>query len=221
MLRFFVLLLLLANGLYYAWSEGWLRELGTGPAVQAEPQRLEQQIKPEALRILTSEEVSRIEALAAAPKAGPTECLEAGLFDGKQSAALRQTLEARLPVGSWTLLASVQPPRWIVYMGKFANADAANKKKLGLKGRSVAFEALRSATLEPGISLGGYDTQASANQALKELTQKGVRTAKVVQEMPERRGDMLRLPAVDEKLRPVINGLNEALGGRALKSCGK
>ena len=221
MLRLFVLLLLLANGLYFAWTEGWLRELGVGPALQTEPQRIAQQIKPEALHILSPEEVRRVEASAVAPKTPPPECLEAGLFDNKQSAALRQTLEARLPVGSWTLQATVQPPRWIVYMGKFANSDAAAKKKAELKGRRVAFEALRSASLEPGISLGGYDTQAAANQALKELTQKGVRTAKVVQEKPEQRGDMLHLPAVDEKLRPVVDGINEALGGKALKSCGK
>ena len=59
MLRLFVLLLLLANGLYFAWSEGWLRELGVGPALQTEPQRMGQQIKPEALRILSPEEVRR------------------------------------------------------------------------------------------------------------------------------------------------------------------
>ncbi len=221
MLRFFVLLLLLANGLYFAWTQGWLRELGVGPAVQTEPLRLGQQINPEALRILSPEEVRRVDALATAPKASPPECLEAGLFDNKQSVALRQTLETHLPVGSWTLQPGVQAPRWIVYMGKFANADAASKKKLELKGRSVAFESLRNPTLEPGIALGGYETQAAANQALKDLTQKGVRTAKVVQEKPELRGDTLRLPGVDEKLRPMLEGINEALGGKALKSCGK
>ncbi len=221
MLRLIVLLLLLANGLYFVWSEGWLRELGAGPALQTEPQRLAQQLKPEALRILSPDEVRRAEALAAAPKASPPECLEAGLFNSQQSAALRQTLEQRLPAGSWSLQASVQPARWIVYMGKFANAEAANKKKTELKGRSVAFEALRNATLEPGISLGGYDSQTAANQGLKDLTQKGVRTARVLQEKPEQRGDLLRLSAVDEKLRPVLDGINDALGGKALKTCAK
>lgn len=220
MLRFLVLVLLLANGVYFAWSGGWLRGLGAAPAVQTEPQRLDQQIKPEVLRILTPEEVRRVEA-ATAPKASPPECLEAGLFDGKQSAALRHTLEERLPAGNWTLLATVQPTRWIVYMGKYASADAANKKKAELKGRSVAVEPLRNPALEPGVSMGGYETQARANQALKELTRQGVRTARVVLESPEQRGDMLRLPAVDEKLRPVVEGINEALGGKALKVCGK
>ena len=167
-----------------------------------------------------AEEARRVEA-AAAYKPPPPECLEAGLFDDKQSAVLRRTLAEHLAVGSWSLQAAVQPPRWIVYMGKFASADAAAKKKAELKARGVAFEPLRNPVLEPGISLGGYDTQVGANQALKELVQKGVRTAKVVQEKPEQRGDLLRLPAVDEKLRPGVEGIKDALGGKALRVCGK
>ena len=49
MLRLAVLILILANAGYYAWSNGKLRELGWGPSVQAEPQRLEQQIDPQKL----------------------------------------------------------------------------------------------------------------------------------------------------------------------------
>lgn len=220
MLRFLVLVLLLANGLYFAWTEGWLRELGLAPEVQTEPQRLAQQVRPEALRILSPDEARRVEA-AAAVKPPPPECLEAGLFDAKQSTALRRTLEEQLPVGSWSLQATVLPARWIVYMGKYPNADAVAKKKAELKGRNVAFEALRNPALEPGISLGGHDTQAAANQALKELTQKGVRTARVAQERPEQRGDLLRLPAVDEKLRPALDGVKGALGGKTLRTCSK
>ena len=53
MLRLFVLALILANGLYLAWSQGWLRAQGFAPAPQSEPQRMAQQIRPEALKILT------------------------------------------------------------------------------------------------------------------------------------------------------------------------
>ena len=220
MLRIFVLLLLLANAAYLAWSQGWLREVGFAPALQTETQRLAQQIKPEAVRAVSAQELRRIEAQAA-PKPPPPECLEAGLFDAKQSAALRRTLTHALPTATWTLEASVQPARWLAYMGKYPTLDAANKKKQELKARGVSFEALRNPSLEPGISLGGFDTQAKANQALKELSQKGVRTAKVVLERAEQRGDLLRLPVVDDKLRPAVDGIKEALGGRSLRSCSK
>ena len=43
MLRLAVVLLLLANGLYFAWSQGLLQDYGLAPAQQSEPQRLSQQ----------------------------------------------------------------------------------------------------------------------------------------------------------------------------------
>jgi hypothetical protein len=56
MLRLIVLLLLLANAAYFAWSQGALAAWGLAPAQQSEPHRLEQQIKPQAVRILSGDE---------------------------------------------------------------------------------------------------------------------------------------------------------------------
>ncbi|GAB1385059.1 hypothetical protein MASR1M59_02070 [Melaminivora sp.] len=52
MLRLIVLVLLLANAGYYLFSTGWLRGWGLAPASDAEPQRLQQQIEPQRLRLL-------------------------------------------------------------------------------------------------------------------------------------------------------------------------
>ena len=73
------------------------------------------------------------------------------------------------------------------------------------EGRTAPAWASRSSrcpnpTLEPGLSLGGYPTEAAAKQQLEALAQAGVRTAKVVQERPETRGQALKLPAVDDAL---------------------
>jgi hypothetical protein len=219
MLRVLVLLLLLVNGVYLAWSQGLLRDWGLAPVAQSEPQRLRQQIKPEALRLLSADEARRVQASAEAVPPKPAECLQAGLFDEQQSAALLQALERSLPVGSWSLQDGVAPARWIVYMGKFANADLLARKKQELAQRELKFDALGNPALEPGLSLGGYDSEPAANEALKELTKKGVRTAHVVQERAELRGKMLRLPAVDETLRSRVDALKAQLGDKALASC--
>lgn len=58
MLRVFVLLLLLANGGYYAWSQGWLHTMGLTPQAQSEPERLNQQIRPELLRVIPRKDAS-------------------------------------------------------------------------------------------------------------------------------------------------------------------
>ena len=218
MLRLAVLVLVLANGLYFAWSQGLLQTFGVAPTQQSEPQRLSQQIRPEALRLLNADEARRVES-AAAPAARGPECLQAGLFDERQATAVRQTLEPLLPAGSWSLEAAVEPARWIIYMGKYLTPDAVTKKKAELRQLGVSFEGLANPALEPGLSLGGFTSQAAAQQQLDRLAQRGVRTARVTQEREEARGQLLRLPVVDDALRARLEEIRTVLNGKPLRAC--
>jgi hypothetical protein len=214
MLRLIVLLLLLANAAYFAWSQGLLASTGFAPVQQSEPQRIAQQIRPEAVRVLPGDEAKRIE-IAAAPK---TECLQAGLYTESEATVLKQALDG-WPSGSWSIDPATEPARWIAYMGKFPDASSLEKKKAELRSLNVSFEPLANPSLEPGISLGGYPTEAAAKQQLQALTQKGVRTANVVQERAEAKGQLLKLPSVDDALRPKLDDLKSALAGKPLKPC--
>ena len=51
MLRLLVLLLVLANVGFYAWSQGLLVAVLPWPPDTREPQRLQQQVRPEAVRL--------------------------------------------------------------------------------------------------------------------------------------------------------------------------
>lgn len=53
MLRLLVLLLVLANVGFYAWSQGLLVAVLPWPPDAREPQRLQQQVRPEAIRVAT------------------------------------------------------------------------------------------------------------------------------------------------------------------------
>jgi hypothetical protein len=216
MLRLLVLVLLLANGAYFAWAQGLLSAWGVAPVQQSEPQRLAQQIRPEAVRVLLPDEVRRLEAAAAAPK--PAECLLAGPLEEAQVAPLRASLAA-WPAGSWALEPTVEPARWIVYMGKYPTVEAVNKKKAELRYLGVSFQALVNPALELGLSLGGFASEERANEHLAALSERGVRTARVVVERPEVRGQLLRFPAVDDALRPRIDELRTALAGKPLRTC--
>ncbi|MBA2962892.1 MULTISPECIES: SPOR domain-containing protein [Ramlibacter] len=213
MLRLVALLLVLANGVYYAWSQGLLLPWGWAPAQQEEPYRLAQQIRPEAVRVLPADEARRLEA---GPR--PPECLQAGPFEDKAVEPLRQLL-AGWPAGSWSLAPVTEPGRWIVYMGKYADADHVGRKKGELRQIGVAFEPLSNPALEPGLSLGGFASQADADAQLERLATRGVRTARVVQERPELRGQRLTLPAVDDGLRGRLDDLKPALAGATLRPC--
>jgi hypothetical protein len=253
MLRLLVLLLLLANGAYFAWSKGLLEPYGLTPASQSEPQRLEQQIRPEAIRILstpgaasasaapavsassllntdtsttatttttaTTSTSPAASATLASALSSPAECLQVGLFNEEQTAVLRERLQSVLPAGSWVLVSSVEPARWMVYMGKYSNAEAVAKKRAQLRQLRVPFEALNNPALEPGLSLGTFASQPDANAELDRITKRGVRTAKVVQQQLEVRGQKLRLPAVSADLRPKLDELKPQLAGKSLLAC--
>ena len=215
MLRFLVLSLLLVNGLYFAWTErifpAW------GPQQQTEPQRLQRQIKPQALRLLTGQEALQWEKTAASGKSAT--CLQAGPFDEARAASLRAAMTSTLPPGSWTLIAVTEPARWIVYMGKYASAEALAKKRAELASLNLRFEPLSDPALQWGLSLGGFETQAAADAALAGLSQRGVRTARVLQERAPSRGVMLRLNAADEALQARLSELQAALDGKAFAAC--
>jgi len=217
MLRLIVLLLLLANGGFYAWSHGLLLPWGAGPTQQSEPQRLAQQVRPEAVRVLRVEELRRLEsAMAQAPR--PPECLQAGPLDEPMVTALRPLLES-WPAGAWNFEPVVEPPRWIVYMGKYAGVEQLARKRAELRQRGVSFESLSNPELEPGLSLGGHPTEAAAVRQMEALAERGVRTARVLQERPEQRGQRLLLPAVDDNLRPRLDELRTALATLPLRPC--
>lgn len=71
LLRPLVLLLVLANLAFFAWSQGYLRLLGVGPAPQSEPQRMAQQLRPQALRVLREGPAASVPAEAASAPAAP------------------------------------------------------------------------------------------------------------------------------------------------------
>lgn len=217
MLRLTVLLLLLANGLFFAWSQGLLLAWGVGPSQQAEPQRLLQQIRPETVRVLQAEELRRVEAqLSQGPR--PPECLASPMLQEAQVAALRSALQA-WPAGSWALEAVTEPARWIVYMGPYPGVEQVARKRAELRQLGISFEALANPALEPGLSLGGHPSEAAATQQMQVLADRGVRTARVALERPVQHGQRLTLPAVDDNLRPRLDELKTVLSTQTLRPC--
>jgi hypothetical protein len=224
MLRLLALALVLANAGYLAWSQGWLAGYGFAPAVQAEPQRLAQQLRPEAMRLLTAAETRQLEgggpvAASAASAQAATECLQAGLFTDEQAGPLRARLQASLPTGSWSLEPGSEGGRWMVYMGKYNDSETLAVKRSELRRLGVPFELLTNAAFGPGLSLGRFENQANADTELNNLAQRGVRSARVVLERPDVRGLQLTVPAADAYLRSLLEGLKPQLAGKALVAC--
>ena len=227
MLRLAVVLLLLANAGYYAWSQGLLRGWGLAPVDESEPQRMEQQIAPQNLRLLPQGGKGAASSAAPAGPASPATvaappeppaCLQAGVFDARQADALRRAA-AVLPEGSWTLEPTPITGRWMVYMGRFPDEEAVAKKRAELRALKIPYDR-PGAALEPGLSLGRFSTEEAAQRGMALLANQGVRTARVVQERADAPGFMLRLPAVNDTLRTRLDTtLQPALAGKTLRPC--
>ena len=232
-----VVLLLAANLGWLAWSQGWLRPLGLAPRLQAEPERLQRQVQPEAIRLRPLE---RAEAPAREPPArtasaaepatpdappapasaaapAPTACLQIGTFDATQVEAVRRAA-ASLPQGSWRIDPVQLPGRWMLYVGKLPDAAAVAARRAELRAAGVDTDR-PGAALEPGLSLGRFSSEEAAERGLEGLARKGVRGVRVVRERRDTPAYLLRLPQADAALRRQARGLGSVLGEHDWRAC--
>lgn len=243
MLRWVIVLLLVANAGFYAWSNGHLTSLGFAPGEQREPERLQAQIRPEVMRLLNPPE-----PLAPAPEAPKAEdpssagasetaapttpdttavavlpataCWLAKGFTKAQADALEKPLlDLALPKGSWRFEEVSSGGRWVVYMGRYTG-DLLNKKKDELRELKVEFRTLNDPPLGPGLALGTYSSEAAAEQGLKDVTRKGVNSARVAEERGQVVSHTLRLAEVTEQERAAVEGLGPSLlGDKTFQAC--
>ena len=221
MLRAIVLLLLLANLGFYAWTQGQLDGVvGVRAQGDREPERLARQVRADSVRILPA-------SATTAPSGGGGEpalaCLEAGPYTPAQIGIAEAALQSTLPPGSWSSVKNELPAVWMVYMGRYPNREGLQKKEDELKRMKVPYEELRNAPeFEVGLSLGRFDNKDSAEKALAELTQRGVRTARVAQLSAPGVSHALRIPRADDALWAQVMALkSDALLGRPFGSCSK
>lgn len=156
MLRTLALGLGVANALLLAAQFGvYERLLGRPDAQEAqrEPARLQRQLHPEVLQVLTPQAASAAlaaaAASAAASSAGAAACLEAGPFSGTEAEAAERTLrDAGLPPASWQALRTEDGGAYLVYMGRYADRETLQRKLEEVKRRKVEVEEINDDTME-------------------------------------------------------------------------
>ncbi len=212
-----VLLLLVVNLGFFAWSQGWL-DAWTGLRAQPErePERVARQFQPHLLRVVPTGAASAPAASSAATANGLS-CLEAGPYAAADAAAAEALLQAALPAGSWTRRTVEQPGVWMVYLGRFIAADAMQKRVDELRRLQLPFDEVTSPPdLAPGLSLGRFDSRPAADEALDGLTQRGVRAARVVALAEPSSRVALRIERADTALAAQLQGLAGSVAGQPL-----
>jgi hypothetical protein len=213
MLRSVALVLLLANALLLAALAGLFD--GAGTAGEREPERLQRQHLPGLVTILGPQAASAAlmaasaQAAAASSAQAALACLEAGPFSAADAATAERTLrDAGLAVGAWQVQRSDDSGAFMVYMGRYADRETQQRKLAELKRLKLDGEDLRGAPeLQPGISLGRFDSQGSADAAMAQMALRGLRTARVITLPQAQSQTVLRVPAADAVLRARLAGL--------------
>ena len=194
MLRALVTVLVLANLIFWGWSEGALQPIGLAPAQERDPARMSRQLRPDTVRVLPA--AAATAALHAASAAGnadasplraSTACLEAGPFTAETVEAAERTLAtASLPAASWERISRDTPAQLAVVLGPFTARDARQKKSSELGRLRLPFEAIdlpgdgADSTPQPAFALGRYERRSDADAALAAFSLRGVHNARVV-----------------------------------------
>ena len=240
MLKWTVGLLLTANLGYAAWHQGWIPEgwarLLPPAHPTREPDRWAQQVAPQRLEWLKAETAS---PPASAPDAAPAPaaptaptdatppaqeanapesdtCIQVAGLSDKQAGVLRIALLSTQPDGGWVVKAQNQPPRWIVYLGKFGSVAQMSNRKAELRSMGLDFRDVNAPALQPGLALGTYSTEAAAQKAQRELILAGVRSAKVVLERAEAASTTVQWPKASEADRVRVSELLRRLAAEGL-----
>lgn len=228
MLRRVVVLLLLANLLFLAWSQGWLAGLtGWRPHAEREPERLARQVRPETIVVLPPAASAPGRANAAAAPVASNDapvCLEAGPFATGASVSAMATLRALqppLPAGSWVEVTIERPGAWLVVLPKPASREALARRDEELKRQRIPYDVLTAPEeLAGSLSLGRHEERDAAEKALAQWTQRGLRPARVVELQPASTVHLLRAEKADKALAAQLTALRSDTLGRGFVPCG-
>jgi hypothetical protein len=126
-----------------------------------------------------------------------------------------------LPPDAYKDVAVQKPGLWIIYMGRYPDAaqladKVAQLNRIG----GIDFEHLRGLPqLEPGLSLGRFRDRASAEAALVELNNRGIRTARVVTVVAPVRMHRLRAESPNAELKKRLLALKLPALGKGFARC--
>jgi len=201
-MRIVFLILLLSNLLLFAWGQGLVYDRETGK----EPERIERQIGPESLRIVSASGLPvcrRIEWLSASD----AERLSTSLATVPDW-AVEQFPQVEAPA-HWVLLPNL-PSR------AFAERKMGELRRMGVNEGEIVEDASNGPFV---VSLGIFRGQETATAYFESLTQRGVRSVRMLPRTlpPERFA--LELRAFEEELTEKLPSLKAGLGEVLIVEC--
>jgi hypothetical protein len=169
-MKLLVVVLVLANLALFAWGQ-------FDRMSESESNRLQRQLAPEKVRLLTPQQVTALGPAKAAQLQNT--CLEWGAFTEQEKSAVAAALEP-LQLGRALVQKRVDSTSaYWVYVPPLPSKPAAEKRVAELRGLGLKdFFILNDGTERNAISLGVFKTEEAANRFLESIRDKGVRNAR-------------------------------------------
>ncbi|SEL32486.1 hypothetical protein SAMN05216359_107226 [Roseateles sp. YR242] len=207
MLRAIVVLLLIVNALFLAWHQGWM---STGAAA---PSRLEQQVRPEQLKLLGQKAATQLSKVA---------CVELGPLETDD--ALRQTTalltRSGVPNGAWEAQSTASGGTWALATIKMPSKEFQARKEDTYRSARIAFEPLQGFPDEqPTLVLSRHDSEAAAQAALDGMSKRNYKGLRVLRLQAPTQHTTLRLPRVDGLQLARLDAVANPPWGANRKSC--
>lgn len=215
MLRALLVLLLLANAAFYAWTQGWLDGItGVRASGEREPERLLKAHQPDRINVLSPQAAAALQLTA---------CIEIGPVKG--DAALQQvqsSLErAGIAPASYELKADDVAAQWGVVTIKLTSKDFRERKEETYKRLKVPYEPLPGMPEEqPSLLLSRHPSEKAAEAALEAFSQRALKGLRVLPLPKAEASHRLRFEAADGALQAQLRTLAaREFGGPGLSSC--
>jgi cell division protein FtsN len=235
------LLLALANLVFFAWQQG---VFGGLPEAGREPERVNRQVEPERIHVLTQQEVQalRVKAkenpreappappppgssavpapIAAADLAGSS-CVEVGDFTIENSERVRQRL-ATLATGERLTVRSVDAPGWfMVFVPPFKTRAEADRKadelrKAGVKELLVIAD---NSPMRYGIALGSFKDQDLANRHFADLERRGIKGVRVADKPSNVQVTRFQVRPVDAPMADALRSVQKEFNAARFYAC--
>jgi len=220
-MRTLFLLLLLLNLALLGWIKGMF---GAYSVNGREPGRLERQVAPDRIRILTDRDVQLLQRRAAqAPAPEVLACLEIGDFAGdSQLDRLRERLAALKLADRASELTQDNPGWYRVYLPPARSLAEAEGRAAQLREQGVRdFLILKDeGALRYAISLGSFRDRDLARKQLALLERRGIKGARVTDNPTVVRSTRVRIRGADAAAAKQLEELQKDFPQQKVQPCG-
>lgn len=180
MLRLLVILLVLANLGSYAWQTGWLAPLGLEPRSPQEPQRVEQQLRPEVVRLLNGQRPAASPSPPASPPvtASTSTSAPAPAITGTEPAPADGSAGSSTPPSSTNPNSATTTEATACFESGGFDAAQADQLRAELRRMALPDNAWRLSEVSSAgrwiVYMGRYDNAAQVSAKKAELRELGV-----------------------------------------------